>query len=57
MDDPMAFNPASFAVETNFEPEFILSEEQKAFHGDVKSYLDLCAEPNVLKQLQKKMIV
>ena len=54
MDDPVAFNPASFAVETNFESEFILSEEQKAFHGSVKCMADLCAEPNVLKQLQKK---
>ena len=56
MDDTLAFNPANYVFDTNFESEFILSEEQKAFHGDVKSHLDLCAEPSVLKQLQAQRL-
>ena len=54
MDDPNVFNPANYVCETNFQPEFILSPEQKEFYGDVKSHLDLCADPSVLKQLQSQ---
>ena len=56
MDDPVAFNPANYVCDTNFEPEFLLSEEQKAFHGDIKSYFDLCDDPSVLKKLQSQKI-
>lgn len=44
MDDPVAFDPSKFICDTNFEPEFLLSEEQKEFHGDVKSINDLCGQ-------------
>ena len=54
LDDTTAFDPSKYVCETNFESEFILSPEQKAFHGDVKSHLDLCENPSVLKQLQSQ---
>lgn len=54
MDDPVAFDPSKFVCDTNFEPEFILTDEQKAFHGDVRKISDLCGEPSVLKQLQSQ---
>ena len=54
MDDPKSFDPSKYACDTNFEPEFILSEEQKAFHGPVKCHADLCGQPSVLKQLSSQ---
>ena len=54
LDDTTAFDPSKYVCDTNFESEFILSPEQKAFHGDVKSHLDLCENPSVLKQLQSQ---
>ena len=51
MDDPVAFDPSKYVCDTNFQSEFMLSDEQKAFHGDVKSIKDLMGEPSVLKQL------
>jgi hypothetical protein len=56
MDDPVAFDPSKYVCDTNFEPEFMLSDEQKAFHGDVRSIKDLCGEPSVLKQLQSQTL-
>ena len=53
MDDPVAFDPSKFVCDTNFEPEFILTDEQKAFHGDVKSINDLMGQSNVLEQLKQ----
>jgi hypothetical protein len=44
MDDPVAFDPSKINVPTNFEPEFLLSEEQRAFHGNVQSVADLCGK-------------
>ena len=41
MDDPVAFDPSKIVCNTNFEPEFILTDEQKEFHVDVKSSKDL----------------
>ena len=54
MDDPKSFDPSKYACETNFEPEFFLSPEQKAYHGEVRNINDLCGEPSVLKQLQSQ---
>ena len=54
MDDPVAFDPSKYVCDTNFQSEFMLSDEQKAFHGDVKSIKDLMGEPSVLKQLQSQ---
>ena len=54
LDDTSAFDPSKYVCDTNFESEFILSPEQKAFHGDVKSHLDLCENPSVLKQLRSQ---
>ena len=54
LDDTSAFDPSKYVCETNFESEFILSPEQKAFHGNVTSVLDLCENPSVLKQLQSQ---
>lgn len=56
MDDPVAFDPSKFVCDTNFESEFMLSEEQKAFHGDVKSMNDLCEKPSVLEQMKSQAI-
>jgi hypothetical protein len=56
MDDSTAFDPSKISVPTNFEPEFILTDEQKAFHGDIKSNAELCGESSVLKQLQSQII-
>lgn len=57
MDDPVAFDPSKFVCDTNFESEFMLSEEQKAFHGDVRSMNDLCGgEPSVLEQMKSQAI-
>jgi hypothetical protein len=44
MDDPKAFDPSKISVPTNFEPEFLLSDEQKAFHGNVQSIADLMGD-------------
>ena len=54
MDDPVAFDPSKHVCDTNFQPEFLLSDEQRAFHGNVRSITDLCGEPSVLKQLQSQ---
>ena len=56
MDDPVAFDPSKYVCDTNFQSEFMLSDEQKAFHGDVKSIKDLMGEPSVLKQLQSQTL-
>jgi hypothetical protein len=57
MDDPLAFDPSKINVPTNFESEFLLSDEQKAFHGTIKCHTDLCGEQSVLKQLQSQSLV
>jgi hypothetical protein len=57
MDDPVAFDPSKYVCDTNFEAEFMLSDEQKAFHGDVRKISDLCGEPSVLKQLQSQSFI
>jgi hypothetical protein len=49
MDDPVAFDPSKYVCDTNFQSEFMLSEEQKAFHGDVRSMNDLMGKSSVLK--------
>jgi hypothetical protein len=54
MDDSTAFDPSKISVPTNFELEFILTDEQKVFHGDVKSINDLCGERTVLEQLKSQ---
>ena len=54
MDDPVAFDPSKYVCDTNFEPEFILTDEQRAFHGSVKCHADLMGQPSVLKQLQSQ---
>ena len=54
LDDTTAFDPSKYVCEKNFESEFILSPEQKAFHGDIRSHADLCAEPSVLKNSNLK---
>ena len=54
MDDPVAFDPSKYVCDTNFQSEFILTDEQRAFHGDVRKISDLCGEPSVLKQLQSQ---
>lgn len=56
MDDPVAFDPSKIICNTNFEPEFILTDEQKSFHGDVRSIKDLCGQPSVLEQLQSQTL-
>lgn len=55
MDDPVAFDPSKIVCDTNFQPEFILTDEQRAFHGDVRKISDLCGETSVLKQLQSQI--
>lgn len=44
MDDQVAFDPSKISVPTNFEPEFLLSDEQRAFHGEIKCHADLCGD-------------
>lgn len=56
MDDPVAFDPSKYVCDTNFQSEFILTDEQRAFHGDVRSMNDLCEKPSVLKQLQSQTL-
>jgi hypothetical protein len=57
MDDPVAFDPSKYVCDTNFEAEFMLSDEQKAFHGTIKCHADLCGETSVLKQLQSQSFI